>query len=109
MTCIARDPRRGADFGFDEKDGGRLDFPGAGVDREDEIEDLVNGDVLDCSVLGILSTSDRPSRALPCPPLKPRALPRPRLSPLKALPGSPVLPQRGEVFEEPDAPSAAIN
>ena len=44
MTCIARDPLRG---GFNEKAGGRLDFPGVGVDREGEIEDLVDGDVLD--------------------------------------------------------------
>ena len=46
MTEIGRDPLRGADFGFNEKDGGRLGLSGVGVDREDEIEDLV-GDVLD--------------------------------------------------------------
>ena len=46
MTEIARDPLRGADFGFNEKDGGKLGLPKVGVDREDDIEDLV-GDVVD--------------------------------------------------------------
>lgn len=46
MTEIARDPLRGADFGFDEKDGSTSGLPGVGVDREGVIEDLVC-DVLD--------------------------------------------------------------
>lgn len=47
MTCIVRDPLRGADFGFDEEDGGRLELPEVGVDIKGEVEDLVDGDELD--------------------------------------------------------------
>lgn len=115
-TEIARDPPREASLGFDEKSGGTLGLPGAEVDGEGEIGE----DVPDRELSGLaLETSssasvvDMPLRDLPRPPLldppaPPRPLPRPRLRPLKALPGSPILPQRGDVLEEPDALRVAI-